>query len=95
MSSGYLRKVVVLFVEDSDEVRELYVEPLVAARVAGPRTTGGLCAAYPGSAGANLLERGADPLRIRHMTPRVPGDAHRGRHGGQQEREESCESLTT
>lgn len=31
MSSGYLRKVVVLFVEDSDEVRELYVEPLVRA----------------------------------------------------------------
>jgi DNA-binding response OmpR family regulator len=31
MSSGYLRKVVVLFVEDSDEVRELYVEALVRA----------------------------------------------------------------
>ena len=31
MTSGYLRKVVVLFVEDNDEVRELYVEPLVAA----------------------------------------------------------------
>ena len=31
MSSGYLRKVVVLFVEDSDEVRDLFVEPLVAA----------------------------------------------------------------
>jgi CheY-like chemotaxis protein len=31
MSSGYLRKVVVLFVEDNDEVRDLYVEPLVAA----------------------------------------------------------------
>lgn len=31
MTSGYLRKVVVLFVEDNDEVRDLYVEPLVAA----------------------------------------------------------------
>src|SRR5687767_11857999 len=31
MSSGYLRKVVVLFVEDNEEVRDLYVEPLVAA----------------------------------------------------------------
>jgi two-component system cell cycle response regulator DivK len=31
MISGYLRKVVVLFVEDSEEVRELYVEALVAA----------------------------------------------------------------
>jgi CheY-like chemotaxis protein len=31
MTSGYLRKVVVLFVEDNDEVRDLYVEPLVRA----------------------------------------------------------------
>lgn len=31
MSSGYLRKVVVLFVEDSEEVRDLFVEALVAA----------------------------------------------------------------
>ena len=31
MTSGYLRKVVVLFVEDSEEVREIYVEALVRA----------------------------------------------------------------
>jgi CheY-like chemotaxis protein len=31
MASGYLRKVVVLFVEDSEEVRELYIDALVAA----------------------------------------------------------------
>lgn len=31
MSSGYLRKVVVLFVEDSEEVRDLFAEPLVRA----------------------------------------------------------------
>lgn len=31
MPSGYLRKVVVLFVEDSEEVTQLYVEPLVSA----------------------------------------------------------------
>jgi CheY-like chemotaxis protein len=31
MSSGYLRKVVVLLVEDSEEVREIYVEALVGA----------------------------------------------------------------
>jgi CheY-like chemotaxis protein len=31
MTSGYLRKVVVLFVEDSEEVRDLFVEPLVRA----------------------------------------------------------------
>lgn len=31
MGSGCLRKVVVLFVEDSEEVRDLYVEPLVQA----------------------------------------------------------------
>jgi CheY-like chemotaxis protein len=31
MTSGYLRKVVVLFVEDNEEVRELYVNALVAA----------------------------------------------------------------
>lgn len=31
MGSGYLRKVVVLFVEDSDEIRDLYAEPMIAA----------------------------------------------------------------
>lgn len=31
MASGYLRKVVVLFVEDSEEVRDLFVEPLLRA----------------------------------------------------------------
>jgi DNA-binding response OmpR family regulator len=31
MTSGYLRKVVVLFVEDNEEVRELYMAALIAA----------------------------------------------------------------